>query len=370
MRFSQPHDHGGSPCLRPIILDPRRSDPARPRRSAPTSRATAPARLPRHDHDSRRASGRRHPLVSWHGRRRGLDRCPVDGRDAEWARMPPSRCVRRSALAVTPPTTGRCPPRPPSAGPLPAWPTALAAVIGAWLADRDRPGDPASSIDGGRSRSTARRCGAPRRRRPAGPPARSDGPCHPCRALPRHVDGAPGSPGPVPRWATWTWLAPWSPPMRCTPTRRRRVPGHRQAGPLPVHGQGNQPTLLDRCARLAWHHVPVLDRPATAPTAGSSCAPSKPSPSTTSAFRSRTGIEVIRKTRDLGTRRWRTVVVYAITSPPMPGQPARLADLLRGHWTIENGLPRRDVTFAEDASQLRTGTAAGHGLPAHSPSAR
>jgi hypothetical protein len=24
--------------------------------------------------------------------------------------------------------------------------------------------------------------------------------------------------------------------------------------------KANQPTLLDRCVRLAWHHVPVLDR--------------------------------------------------------------------------------------------------------------
>ena len=38
--------------------------------------------------------------------------------------------------------------------------------------------------------------------------------------------------------------------------------------------------------------------------------------------------------------------------------PARLADLIRGHWTIENGLHYvRDVTFAEDASQVRAGTA-------------
>jgi hypothetical protein len=37
--------------------------------------------------------------------------------------------------------------------------------------------------------------------------------------------------------------------------------------------------------------------------------------------------------------------------------PARLADYLRGHWAIENGLHYvRDVTFGEDASQVRTGT--------------
>jgi hypothetical protein len=43
---------------------------------------------------------------------------------------------------------------------------------------------------------------------------------------------------------------------------------------------------------------------------------------------------------------------------PCPRQPARLADLICGHWTIENGLHYlRDVTFAEDASQLRTGSA-------------
>jgi len=40
---------------------------------------------------------------------------------------------------------------------------------------------------------------------------------------------------------------------------------------------------------------------------------------------------------------------------PRPALP-RLADYLRGHWTIENGLHWvRDVTFAEDSSQIRTG---------------
>jgi predicted transposase YbfD/YdcC len=52
------------------------------------------------------------------------------------------------------------------------------------------------------------------------------------------------------------------------------------------------------------------------------------------------------------------VVVYAITSLTFAqASPARLADLLRGHWAIENGLHYiRDTTFAEDAARLRTGS--------------
>jgi hypothetical protein len=49
--------------------------------------------------------------------------------------------------------------------------------------------------------------------------------------------------------------------------------------------KANQPTLLDRCARLAWNNVPVADRTRDQATAASSSAPSKPSPSTTSASR-------------------------------------------------------------------------------------
>jgi predicted transposase YbfD/YdcC len=52
------------------------------------------------------------------------------------------------------------------------------------------------------------------------------------------------------------------------------------------------------------------------------------------------------------------VTVYAITSlTAAQASPARLADWIRGHWAIEALHHLRDVTFAEDASQLRTGTA-------------
>jgi hypothetical protein len=50
------------------------------------------------------------------------------------------------------------------------------------------------------------------------------------------------------------------------------------------------------------------------------------------------------------------MTVYAVTSlTHAQVRPARLADLLRGHWAIEALHHVRDVTFAEDTSQVRTG---------------
>jgi hypothetical protein len=54
------------------------------------------------------------------------------------------------------------------------------------------------------------------------------------------------------------------------------------------------------------------------------------------------------------------VTVYAITSLPFQlARPARLADLLRGHWAIEAVHHIRDTTFAEDDPQVRTDAAPG-----------
>jgi hypothetical protein len=70
-------------------------------------------------------------------------------------------------------------------------------------------------------------------------------------------------------------------------------------------------------------------------------------------------IRITRRVRPLTGRRWRAVTVYAVTSlTAAQAGPARLADWIRGHWGIETLHHIRDVTFAEDASQVRAGTAA------------
>ena len=52
------------------------------------------------------------------------------------------------------------------------------------------------------------------------------------------------------------------------------------------------------------------------------------------------------------------MTVYAVTSLGFAqASPARLADLLRGHWAIEALHHIRDTTFAEDACQVRSGNA-------------
>jgi predicted transposase YbfD/YdcC len=52
------------------------------------------------------------------------------------------------------------------------------------------------------------------------------------------------------------------------------------------------------------------------------------------------------------------VTAYAITNlTAAQAHPARLADWIRGHWGIEALHHIRDTTFAEDASQIRSGTA-------------
>jgi predicted transposase YbfD/YdcC len=68
-------------------------------------------------------------------------------------------------------------------------------------------------------------------------------------------------------------------------------------------------------------------------------------------------IRLTRRIRPLnGHKKWRTVTVYAITSlDARQAVPAQLAEWIRGHWHIEVLHHIRDVSYGEDASQIRTG---------------
>jgi len=121
----------------------------------------------------------------------------------------------------------------------------------------------------------------------------------------------------------------------------------------------NQPHLYRQLKALPWRQVPVADhtrnrghgrdeirRLHVVEVAGLGF------PHAVQAIR------VTRCTKPIGAKRWRTVTVYAITSlTGLQASPAHLADYLRGHWSIEALHHIRDVTFAEDISQVRTGNA-------------
>jgi predicted transposase YbfD/YdcC len=235
-------------------------------------------------------------------------------------------------------------------------PEALAAAIGAWLADRDHPTQRrrAVAVDG----KTLR--GARRDGRQVHLLAAMD---HTTRAVlaQRQVNGAPGEvPGFQPLLAglDLTGVVVTADALQTHGDAAEFLVTTKQAHYL-FTVKANQPTLHDRCARLPWHRVPVLDR--TRDQAHGRVEIRTLKAVTINGFgfpHAAQVIEVTRKVRDLRTRRWRTVTVYAITSlTHAQASPARLADYLRGHWRIENVLHWvRDVTFGEDASQVRAGT--------------
>ena len=233
----------------------------------------------------------------------------------------------------------------------------LAEVIGAWLADRDRPDQRrrrrAVAVDG----KTLR--GAKRDGRAVHLLAAME---HATRRVlgQRAVNGAPGEvPGFQPLLADLD--------LAGAVVTADALHAHAEAAQFLVTTKradylftvkANQPILLNRCARLAWQQVPVLDRTATHAHGRVEIRTLKAVTVRGLGFPHASQVlQVTRKTRDLRSRRWRTVVVYAVTSlAHARASPARLADLLRGHWSIENGLHWvRDMTFTEDASRSDPG---------------
>ena len=67
-------------------------------------------------------------------------------------------------------------------------------------------------------------------------------------------------------------------------------------------------------------------------------------------------MQIQRRRRPIGSTRWNSETVYAITSLPCQhARPDVIADAVRGHWQIEVLHWIRDVSFGEDLSQIRTG---------------
>jgi predicted transposase YbfD/YdcC len=317
--------------------------------------------------DPRAARGRRHPLVAILAMAAAavLTGARSFAAIAEWATDTPQPIraalgARRDApghFAVPAEATIRR-----TLGRLDA--DALAGAIGAWLADRDP--DPAGAgrrravaVDGKTLRGARTATGD---RRPVHLLAAMD---HATRAVlaQRQVGGAPEEVtafAPLVADLDLAGTVITADALQTHPEAAEFLVATKHAHYLFVV-KANQPTLLDRCQRLPWHRVPELDRTRDRGHGRIELRTLKTVSVHHFGFpHAAQVLRVTRKTRDLAarTRRFRTVTVYGITSLSFAqASPARLANLLRGHWTIEALHHVRDATFAEDASQVRTGAA-------------
>jgi len=126
----------------------------------------------------------------------------------------------------------------------------------------------------------------------------------------------------------------------------------------------NRPTLRAQLAGLPWHSVPVVDQVrgrghGRAETRTLQlCAITGPSGRGIRFPHARLAVRIVRRRRaSNASTRWSTETVYAVTSLGFTDVRAHhLAEIIRQHWHIENRLHWvRDVVFAEDLSQIRTG---------------
>ena len=123
--------------------------------------------------------------------------------------------------------------------------------------------------------------------------------------------------------------------------------------------KANQPALHHQLKALPWREVPVSDH--TRDRGHHRIEIRRLQVTTVAGLdfpHANQALRITRRVRPLTGSKWRTVTVYAVTNlHAAQAHPARLADWIRGHWAIEALHHIRDTTFAEDASQVRTGTA-------------
>ncbi|MFB4306885.1 ISAs1 family transposase [Actinomadura sp. GTD37] len=121
----------------------------------------------------------------------------------------------------------------------------------------------------------------------------------------------------------------------------------------------NQPSLYHQLKRLPWRQIPIghtQDRHGHGRTERRSIKVTADGQGLLFPHAAQ-AIQITRKTRPRHGGRWNTVTVYAITSlHPHQATPGELATWIRQHRQIEALHHIRDVTYREDASQVRTGS--------------
>ncbi|PBC92509.1 IS4 family transposase [Streptomyces sp. Ag82_O1-15] len=123
--------------------------------------------------------------------------------------------------------------------------------------------------------------------------------------------------------------------------------------------KGNQKRLRRQLKSLPWKDIPLQGRTRGVGHGRSEIRRIKVATVNSLLFPgARQAVQIKRRRTDRKTGRTTVKTVYAVTSlTAEQATPVLLAQLVRDHWKIEALHHVRDTTFAEDASQLRTGNA-------------
>jgi predicted transposase YbfD/YdcC len=127
--------------------------------------------------------------------------------------------------------------------------------------------------------------------------------------------------------------------------------------------KGNRPKLYQQLAGLPWRDIPAVDVTHDAAHARRETRTLKLTAVTNAVTggilfpHAELAIQIVRRRRPARSRGWHSETVYAVTDLSWHQIRAdQLAEAIRQHWHVENRLHWvRDVTFAEDLSQIRTG---------------
>lgn len=136
---------------------------------------------------------------------------------------------------------------------------------------------------------------------------------------------------------------------------------HRRGAHYLLIAKGNRPTLHRELTGLPWADVDIAS---TCTNTGHGRVETRTikvvtPPRRLSFPHARQAIRLQRRRRVRGSKP-QVEAIYAVTDLDFDqATPAQLAQIIRGHWTIENAVHHvRDVTYDEDRSQTRTGTSA------------